>query len=76
MSYRIQTCVKNLECKKIITSSKKDPKSDKIISTIAVLGWFVHFEGSYESLFVGHDEPKDLAPGTEVDIIIKPKGEK
>jgi hypothetical protein len=76
MTYRIQTRVKNLEQKKITTSSKKDPNSDKILSTVAFLGWFVLFEGSYESLFVGHDEPKDLTPGTEVDIIIKPKTEK
>lgn len=76
MSYLIRTRVKALELKKITTSSKKDPNSDKILSTVASLGWFVLFEGSYESLFVGHDEPKDLTPGTEVEIIIRPKTEK
>jgi len=50
MSYLIRTRVKALELKKITTSSKKDPNSDKILSTVVSLGWFVLFEGSYESL--------------------------
>ena len=76
MSYLIRTRVKNLELKKTITESRKNPKTDEITSTVVSLGWFVNFDGSYESLFVGNDEPKDLTPGTEVDIIIRPKTEK
>ncbi len=76
MSYLIRTRVKNLELKKTTTGSRKNPKTDEITSTVVSLGWFVLFEGSYESLFVGNDEPKDLTPGTEVDIIIRPKTEK
>lgn len=36
------------------------------------LGWFVTFEGSRESLFLGLEKPS-LAKGDEVEIIIRKK---
>ena len=76
MPYRIPAKVKFLELKNKVVHSKKEPTTDRIISTVITLGWFVNFEGSHESLFVGVDEPKDLKPGTEVDIIIVTRCEK
>lgn len=35
-------------------------------------GWYVLFEGSWESLLISteNEKPKDLIPGTEVEILI------
>jgi hypothetical protein len=35
------------------------------------LGWFVQFEGSYEMLFVGHEEPVGLKKGDAVRITVE-----
>ena len=67
---RIPTKVKHLELKKRTVMTRKDTASDKIIAEIAPLGWFVHFEGSYESIYVGEERPRGLEVGDEVDILI------
>jgi len=72
---RIPTRVKHLEFKQRTTETRKDPHSDKIISEVIPLGWYVHFEGSYESLCVGSERPRGLEVGDEVDIIIIPRKE-
>jgi len=72
MTIRIPTRVVKLEEKQIITHGKKDATGTAVL-TSQKIGWFVNFEGSYESLFVGSEKPKDLEPGTEVDIIIRPR---
>lgn len=69
---RIQTVVKDLIEKEITIGGVKD-KDDKAIITYQKVGWFVHFDGSYEALFVGKDKPEGLDKGTEVDILIVPK---
>jgi hypothetical protein len=69
---RIQTRVKGIIEKEIVKGGKKD-ENDKAILTYQKLGWFVHFEGSYESLYVGDEKPESLNPGTEVDILIIPR---
>jgi hypothetical protein len=39
-------------------------------------GWFAHFEGSHESLFLGPEKPSDLKVGDPVFIdIVKPQPE-
>lgn len=39
------------------------------------LGWFVHFEGSWEALYLGQEKP-DLQTGDEVIITIRKANEK
>lgn len=75
MRYVIPTKVRSLEFKKKVTGAKVD-KSNKDTVTIETvdLGWFVLFEGSCESLFVGYDQPEGLDPGSKVKIIIETKG--
>jgi len=73
MNIRIPTRVSSLEEKQRILGAKK-LEDGTVIFMHEKLGWFVHFEGSYEALFVGHEKPEGLDPGTEVDILIVPKG--
>ena len=81
--YKIPTRVKRLEPKTRIVGGNIDrskpinpdnpvPTSTADIKT-EVLGWYVQFEGSYESICVGNEKPDNLKPGTEVDILIIPK---
>lgn len=75
---RIPTRVKNLELKKktLSTEVKDRGKPDAVIkATVVSVGWFVHFDGSYESLFVGDEKPRGLEIGDEVDILIVPRKE-
>jgi hypothetical protein len=76
MVYKIRTKVKNLEFKKTVISAKAD-RSDPMNPIITYrhedVGWFAQFEGSYEALFVGKDEPHDLSVGTNVIIYIVPE---
>lgn len=44
---------------------------DGIVTRQQSLGWFVQFEGSYEMLFIGHDEPVGLSKGDAVHISIE-----
>ena len=74
--YKIPTRVKHLELKKRIVKADfvDRAKPDSVVNTeMKELGWYVHFEGSYESLCVGPDKPVNLEPGTEVDILIVPR---
>lgn len=71
MNIRIPTKVMKLEERKRVISGKK--VGDDAVLTSQTIGWFVHFEGSYESLFVGYEKPVGLDPGTEVDILIVPR---
>lgn len=68
MTYKIPAVVKALELKTRAVSIARDGKV-----TRETIGWFVTFERSHEALFVGHDKPTDLDPGTEVEIIISPQ---
>ena len=72
MNIRIQSRVKELIEKEIVTGGKKD-ENDKAILSYRKVGWFVHFEGSYEALFVGYEKPEGFEKGTEVDIIFQPR---
>jgi hypothetical protein len=72
VNIRIPTRVKKLEEKKRISYSRKD-KNGEAITIMENLGWFVHFEGSWEALFVGYEKPEGLETGSEVDIIIQPR---
>jgi hypothetical protein len=72
MTIRIPTRVKKLEEKIRISQSRKD-KNGETITVTENLGWFVHFEGSWEALFVGYNRPEGLETGSEVDIIIQPR---
>jgi len=72
MNIRIQTRVKEVIEKEIVTGGKKD-ENDKAILSYRKVGWFVHFEGSYEALYVGDEKPDGFEKGTEVDIIFQPR---
>ena len=75
--YKIITTVKDLEFKKRalkVTADRTVPEKPIFHWTYEDMGWFVNFDGSYESLFVGRDRPMDLEPGTEVEILIRPRG--
>jgi hypothetical protein len=75
MIYRIPAKVKSLEQKSRAVSAHKHPTIEhEIVWVRETIGWFVTFERSHESLFVGTEEPTDLKAGTEVDIIIVPEG--
>lgn len=43
---------------------------DEIVVEYEDLGWFVHLHGSWESLFIGHDEP-DLKPGQVMVVTMR-----
>jgi hypothetical protein len=76
MRFRITTRVKALEFKKKALRSwadRTDPENVVVQYEYEDLGWFVTFEDSHESLFVGKTEPPDLQVGTVVDIIIVPR---
>lgn len=72
---RIPTKVLKLEEKTQVVKGWVDPITKEVNVTRKSLGWFVHFEGSYEALFVGWERPEGLEPETEVDIIIIPKNQ-
>ena len=71
--FRIHTKVQNLEFKtRAVRAYKPDPNKTDVTVEREDIGWFVCFENSYESLFVGKEKPANLDPGTEVDIILVP----
>jgi len=73
MIYRIESMVEKLEHKTRALRAFMDPdNANEVIWEREDIGWFVTFEGSHESLFVGFTEPKDLQPGTKVNILIYP----
>jgi hypothetical protein len=72
MRIRIPTRVVKLEEKHRVVSAKKND-DDTVAYTHENLGWFVHFEGSWEALFVGFQKPEGLEKGAEVDILIIPR---
>ena len=49
-----------------VSSSGKD-----VVTNQRSLGWFVQFEGSYEMLFLGHEEPVSLVKGDAVRISVE-----
>lgn len=76
MIYKIRTKVKALEFKKTVISAKadrSDPANPVITYQHEDVGWFAQFEGSYEALFVGKDQPFDLPVGANVTILIIPE---
>ena len=72
----IKTRIERIEHKKRIVriTQNKNDRENPIVED-EDLGWFVLFEGSWESIFVGNEQPTDLRMGMKVDIIIKPEGE-
>jgi len=71
----IPTKVKVIQQRTNTIESRKDPNDpNNALIKIENLGYFVQFEGSYESLFVGMEDPGDwLNKGSEVEIIIRPR---
>jgi len=71
--YVIKTRVRELEMKTLtLRVWKPDPLKSDTECERQDIGWFVLFENSYESLFVGTEKPTNLDPGTEVEIHLKP----
>lgn len=70
--YKIRTKVQDLEEKTRVVRADKNTVTGEVTFTSESIGWFVHFEGSRESLFVGIERPTDLDVGTEVFITIIP----
>jgi hypothetical protein len=50
---------------------KIGPNKEDTRSEIEDMGWFMLLEGSWESLYVGETEPKNLKVGDDVVVIIK-----
>lgn len=75
---RIPTKVKHLEEKyrRVLTEMDGSKLFGKIEFENKSMGWFVHFEGSYESLYVGETKPIGLDPGTEVEVVIVSKAKR
>lgn len=48
-------------------------KGDDVVVEEENLGWFVRFEGSWESLFWGKEEPKGLKVGQIIDTYFVPR---
>ena len=48
---------------------KEPPKGD-IEFEYEDLGWFIHLEGSWESLYVGHEEPQ-VKPGETMVVTMR-----
>ena len=74
--YRIQTRVKALERKHRTVRTwvdNTDPEKPEIKSQCEDMGWFITFDNSHESLFVGYAQPIDLKVGQAVDVYIVPK---
>jgi hypothetical protein len=67
--YKIPSTVRSVEFREKIVRTEK--VGDEIVTTMVPLGWFVCFDGSRESLFLGQDKP-DLIAGQAVAIIIEP----
>lgn len=68
MIYKIYTTVKLVEFREKVVRGR-------MIGETAVLdkeplGWYVHFEGSWESLYMGHEKP-DFVKGQKVEISFK-----
>lgn len=73
--YTISSVVKALEHKRKALraiANRTDPHNPVVNYEYEDIGWFVTFENSHESLFVGMEEPPDLKPGTRVLIQIRP----
>ncbi len=52
----------------------KDAKGDAHY-LVQPLGWYVVYEGSYEAMYVGEDEPRGMKPGQRVRVTIEPVAE-
>jgi hypothetical protein len=74
MQYRVNTCVVRVEEKKRVLRTYKKVganNQEEIIADTETLGWFVSFEGSWESLYLGREKPA-LTVGQQVAILIQP----
>lgn len=74
--YRINTRVASVELKKRTVSMRRTGEVDQTGKPIyepveETLGWFVNFEGSWESLCLGPDKPEDVAPGRSAIIRVE-----
>lgn len=65
--YIIHTKVRQVGERHRIVSVSKDGIEQK-----EKLGWFVCFENSWESNFIGNEKP-ELEVGQEVEIVIRPR---
>jgi hypothetical protein len=68
MIYKILTTVKSVEELDQVVSGRK--VGDETVLTKEKLGWFVCFEGSWERLYLGFEEP-ELKVGQQVEILIR-----
>jgi hypothetical protein len=67
--YKIHTKVARVEPKTVLLRSWKTADG-KVETATAPCGWWVRFEGSWESLYLGENRP-DLYIGQEVVITIE-----
>lgn len=73
--YKINTKVASVELKKRVTGHRRTGEVDQMGKPIyeaieETLGWFVNFEGSWESLYLGPDKPKAV-PGQSAVIRVE-----
>lgn len=74
MNYRIQTRVKRIERRQRSIGTYKEGEGESVTthSVTEDIGWFVQFEGLWEAIFLGFDEPL-LRVGQEVDLVVEPR---
>lgn len=68
MSWLLKTKVKS--CSERTVNHLKGFGKEAVLDRVESLGWYVHFEGSWEAVFLGFDKP-DLDAGDEVEIVIR-----
>ena len=68
MRYKFNTKVLRVERKNRIIRAVKI--GDEIVTTPQDMGWYVHLEGSWESLYLGFEQP-DLVAGDVVTVILE-----
>ena len=63
--------IKKLERVKRIKAAWRE--GDEIKTEYEDRGWYMLLEGSWESLFIGFEEPEGIAVGDEVEVLIQKK---
>jgi hypothetical protein len=70
-AYKIATRITRVESKRLLLRGRI--VNGETVFDYQDLGWFVSFDGSHESLWLGPEEP-DLTAGQEVNLRIEPRG--
>lgn len=72
MLYKFITMVKSVEFRERVVSGRMvgEPGNKTAVLEKEALGWYINFEGSWESLYFGDEKP-ELVKGQKVEISVK-----